>query len=104
MSITIILDCDPGIDDALAIAFAHGHPGVELAGITTVAGNVGLARTTRNALAVADFVGATTVAVAAGCATPLLRPALDAATVHGETGLGGAVLTESPRGPAGEHA
>ena len=104
MSTTIVLDCDPGIDDALAIAFAHGHPAIELAGITTVAGNVGLARTTRNALAVADFVGATTVPVAAGCATPLLRPALDAADVHGETGLGGAVLPEPARGPEGEHA
>ena len=46
MPTTIILDCDPGIDDALAIAFAHGHPDIELAGITTVAGNVGLAKTT----------------------------------------------------------
>ena len=104
MSITIILDCDPGIDDALAIAFAHGHPGVELAGITTVAGNVGLARTTRNALAVADFVGATTVPVTPGCAGPLLRPALDARDVHGETGLGGAVLPESGRAPRAGHA
>src|SRR5215468_12271194 len=78
MATRIILDCDPGIDDALAIAFAHGHPALELVGITTVAGNVGLARTTRNALAVADFVGATAVPVAAGCAAPLLRPALDA--------------------------
>jgi len=49
MPTTIILDCDPGIDDALAIAFAHGHPDIELAGITTVAGNVGLAKTTANA-------------------------------------------------------
>ena len=52
MATKIILDCDPGIDDALAIAFAHGHPGLELLGITTVAGNVGLAQTTANALAV----------------------------------------------------
>ena len=104
MSTTIILDCDPGIDDALAIAFAAGHPGIELAGITTVAGNVGLARTTRNALAVADFVGATAVPVTPGCAGPLLRQALDARDVHGETGLGGAVLPESARGPRAGHA
>ena len=71
MSTTIILDCDPGIDDALAITFAAGHPGIELAGITTVAGNVGLARTTRNALDVADFVGAGDVPVTAGCAWPV---------------------------------
>jgi purine nucleosidase len=104
MSTTIILDCDPGIDDALAITFAAGHPGIELAGITTVAGNVGLARTTRNALDVADFVGAGDVPVTAGCAGPLLRPALDARHVHGVTGLGGAVLPESPRSPRAGHA
>ncbi len=100
MSTTIILDCDPGIDDALAIAFAAGHPGIELAGITTVAGNVGLAKTTANALAVASFVGAADVPVTAGCGAPLLRPALDAGHVHGESGLGGAVLPP----PAGKAA
>src|ERR1035441_1844150 len=78
MSTKIILDCDPGIDDALAIAFAHGHPDIELAGITTVAGNVGLAQTTANALAVCEFIGAGQTPVTAGCAGPLLRPALDA--------------------------
>jgi purine nucleosidase len=104
MSTKIILDCDPGIDDALAIAFAHGHPGIELTGITTVAGNVGLPKTTRNALAVADFVGAAPVPVTAGCGTPLLRPARDARDVHGETGLGGAVIPDSARGPRDGHA
>jgi purine nucleosidase len=49
---SIILDCDPGIDDALAIAFACGHPGLELLGLTTVSGNVDLAKTTANALSV----------------------------------------------------
>ena len=93
MAAKIILDCDPGIDDALAIAFAQGHPGIDLLGITTVAGNVGLDRTTRNALAVAEFTGAS-VPVTAGCAAPLVRPALDARSVHGESGLGGAVLPE----------
>jgi purine nucleosidase len=104
MSARIILDCDPGIDDALAIAFAAGHPAVELTGITTVAGNVGLARTTGNALNVADFVGATSVPVTAGCPGPLLRPFHDARTVHGETGLGGAVLPDSARTPRPGHA
>src|SRR5215472_17277662 len=104
MSTRIILDCDPGIDDALAITFAAGHPAIELAGITTVAGNVGLARTTRNALDVADFVGAGDVPVTAGCAGPLLRQAIDARDVHGATGLGGATLPESSRGPRAEHA
>ena len=104
MATRIILDCDPGIDDALAIAFAHGHPGIELVGITTVAGNVGLARTTANALAVCEFIGAAGTPVTAGCAGPLLRPALDARQVHGSTGLGGAVLPEPAAGPAGGHA
>ncbi len=101
---TIILDCDPGIDDALAIAFAAGHPEIELAGITSVAGNVGLDKTTANALAVASFVGACAVPVTAGCATPLLRPAMDAGHVHGESGLGGAVLPKPEREAADGHA
>jgi purine nucleosidase len=104
MSTTIILDCDPGIDDALAIAFATGSPEIELAGITTVAGNVELAKTTANALAVASFVGAADVPVTAGCAGPLLRPALHAGHVHGDSGLGGAVLPPPARAAAGGHA
>jgi purine nucleosidase len=104
MSTKIILDCDPGIDDALAIAFAHGHPDIELAGITTVAGNVGLAKTTVNALAVCEFIGAGSTPVTAGCAGPLLRPALDAREVHGDSGLGGAVLPPPVASPAPGHA
>ncbi len=104
MSTTIILDCDPGIDDALAIAFAAGSPAIELAGITTVAGNVGLAKTTANALAVASFVGAGHVPVTAGAAAPLLRPALSAPHVHGESGLGGAVLPPPARAAEDGHA
>jgi purine nucleosidase len=88
----ILLDCDPGIDDALAIVFACGHPGLELCGVTTVAGNVGLAQTTANALSVLDFTGRPDVPVAAGSAVPLLRPHRDARHVHGESGLGGAQL------------
>jgi inosine-uridine nucleoside N-ribohydrolase len=104
MSTRIILDCDPGIDDALAIAFAHGHPGLELVGVTTVAGNVGLAKTTANALAVCEFIGAAGTPVTAGCPGPLLRPALDARQVHGSTGLGGAVLPAASASPAAGHA
>src|SRR5215470_18754072 len=100
----IILDCDPGIDDALAIAFAHGHPALELVGITTVAGNVGLAKTTSNALAVLEFIGAAGTPVTAGCAGPLLRPALSARQVHGDSGLGGAVLPAASSSPAAGHA
>lgn len=104
MTTTVVLDCDPGIDDALAIAFAAGHPEIELAGITTVAGNVELAKTTANALAVASFTGAAHVPVTAGCAGPLLRQARAAGHVHGESGLGGAVLPVPPHGPRDGHA
>ncbi|MBV9206718.1 MAG: nucleoside hydrolase [Actinobacteria bacterium] len=104
MATRIILDCDPGIDDALAITFAHGHPDLELAGLTTVAGNVGLAQTTANALAVCEFIGAAGTPVTAGCAGPLLRPALDARQVHGDSGLGGAVLPAAAAGPGAGHA
>jgi purine nucleosidase len=88
----VILDCDPGIDDACAIAFACGHPGLDLRGVTTVAGNVGLRQTTANALSVLEFAGFPDVPVAAGSPVPLLRPALDALRVHGESGLGHARL------------
>src|SRR5256884_4257670 len=104
MATRIILDCDPGIDDALAIAFAHGHPGIDLVGITTVAGNAGLAKTTANALAVCEFIGAAGIPVTAGCAGPLLRPALDARQVHGDSGLGGAILPPPTADPAAGHA
>ena len=104
MSTKIILDCDPGIDDALAIAFAHGHEDVDLVGITTVAGNVSLDKTTHNALAVTEFIGAGDVPVTPGSCAPLLRTAWHAESVHGETGLGGAVLPEPARKPRDGHA
>jgi purine nucleosidase len=104
MSTTIILDCDPGIDDALAIAFAVGHPEIELAGITTVAGNVALDKTTANALAVASFTGAADVPVTPGCATALVREERRAVHVHGESGLGGAVLPPTARQAEDGHA
>jgi purine nucleosidase len=104
MSTRIILDCDPGIDDALAIAFAAGSPEIELAGITTVAGNVALEKTTANALAVASFVGETDVPVTPGSPGPLLRPALHAGDVHGDSGLGGAVLPAPARTAENGHA
>jgi purine nucleosidase len=100
----IIIDCDPGIDDALALAFAYGHPELELGGITTVAGNVGLDQTTANALRVRDFVGMRDVPVTAGCPVPLQRPALHARQVHGDSGLGAASLPAASSGPARGHA
>jgi purine nucleosidase len=100
----VIIDCDPGIDDALALVFAHGHPGLDLRGITTVAGNVGLDKTTANALRVRDYLGIHDVPVVAGSPGPLLRPVLDAREVHGSSGLGAAILPPPSSGPADGHA
>jgi purine nucleosidase len=100
----IILDCDPGIDDALAIVFAAGHPGLDLRGITTVAGNVGLDSTTANALRVRDFAGIRGAPVAPGSPRPLLRPALQARSVHGDDGLAGARLPPPASRPDPRHA
>jgi inosine-uridine nucleoside N-ribohydrolase len=81
----ILLDCDPGIDDALAILTAAHH--AELVGITTVNGNVGIEHTTTNALLTAQIAGLK-VPVHRGTDRPLVEPVLDAARVHGTTGLG----------------
>ncbi|QDX28887.1 ribonucleoside hydrolase RihC [Dickeya poaceiphila] len=86
--VPIILDTDPGIDDAVAIAAALFSPELELKLITTVAGNVAVEKTTRNALQLLHFWGAT-VPVAQGAATPLVRALRDAACVHGESGMEG---------------
>ena len=104
MAQKIILDCDPGIDDALAIAFAAGSPDLDLCGITTVAGNVGLDLTTSNAQRVCEFIGAPGVPVTPGSPAPLLRPPMDARNVHGDTGLGGALLPPPESRPSGGHA
>ncbi|MBE9374181.1 nucleoside hydrolase [Saccharopolyspora sp. HNM0983] len=103
MSKKIIIDCDPGIDDALALALAHGSRAVDLVGVTTVAGNVGLPRTTDNALRLADFYGIA-APVARGADRPLMRPPRTAGHVHGETGLGAAQLPDPAREPVAEHA
>jgi purine nucleosidase len=100
----IILDCDPGIDDAMAIAFAVGSPDIELAGLTTVAGNVSLGKTTANALRLRDFLGANAVPVTAGSAVPLARPAITAEHVHGADGLRGAPVPHSTAEPRPGHA
>ena len=100
----VLLDCDPGIDDALAIVFACGHPGLDLAGLTTVSGNVNLDTVTANALSVLELAGRPDVPVVPGCARPLLRATLDARDVHGEGGLGAARLPAAQAAPAGGHA
>jgi purine nucleosidase len=104
MTKKIILDCDPGIDDAMAIVYAVGAPELDLVGITTVAGNVALDKTTGNALRLLEYLGADSVPVTAGSAVPLIRPALTAEHVHGADGLGGARLPPPTVAPRPGHA
>ena len=88
----ILLDCDPGHDDAIALLLALASPEVELLGVTTVAGNQTLERTTANALRVLELAGRADVPVAAGAPRPLVRELDVAANVHGESGLDGPEL------------
>lgn len=91
----IILDCDPGQDDALALLLALASPEeVEVLAVTTVAGNVPLPLTTLNARKVLALAGRTEVPVHAGCARPILRRLETAENVHGPSGLNGADLPE----------
>jgi len=92
LSRPIILDCDPGHDDALAMLLALARPELRLLGITTVGGNATLENTTRNALSVLTILGRTDVPVAAGAASPLSRRLETAPHVHGSSGLEGADL------------
>ncbi|MEZ5218912.1 MAG: nucleoside hydrolase [Ilumatobacteraceae bacterium] len=97
----IILDCDPGHDDALALAVAARF--TELVGVTTVSGNVGIESTTRNARVVLDLV-APEVDVHRGAARPLIVEPFFAEYVHGESGLDGADLPAPSRAPASDDA
>jgi purine nucleosidase len=100
----VLIDCDPGIDDALALALIAGSPSVRLAGITTVGGNVDLELTTANALALREFLRLGDVPVTPGSAGALLRRTVRAPHVHGATGLGDVRLPAAERGPSRGHA
>jgi len=85
----VILDTDPGIDDAMAIAYAMAHPDIELLGLTTVFGNVSVDKATRNAQYILDVFGASTIDVAKGAGVPLVQaPLPHAEFVHGDDGIG----------------
>jgi len=99
----IVLDCDPGHDDAVAMLLAHGSPAIDLVAVTTVAGNQTLEKVTRNALAVAELARID-VPVAAGCDRPLVRPPIVAPDVHGESGMDGPVLPTPRRAVDDRHA
>jgi inosine-uridine nucleoside N-ribohydrolase len=92
VSTPILLDCDPGHDDAIALLLALASPEVELLGVTTVAGNQTLEKTTANAIRVLEFVDRGDVPVAAGAERPLVRDPFVAAYVHGDSGLDGPAL------------
>jgi pyrimidine-specific ribonucleoside hydrolase len=95
--IPLVIDTDPGIDDALAILLALASPEVDLQLVTAVHGNVGLAQTTENALRVLHLAGRSDVPVATGAAGPLVHPIPErAGHVHGAAGLGGVELPASP--------
>jgi len=100
----IILDCDPGHDDAIALLLALASPELELLGVTTVAGNQTLEKTTANAIRVLDFAGRADVPVHAGCDRPFLRTLHVAAHVHGESGLDGPDLPPPSRAAGEQHA
>ena len=104
MTIPILLDCDPGHDDAIALLLALASPEVELLGVTTVAGNQTVEKTTVNALRVLELAGRRDVPVAAGAGRPLVREPFVAAYVHGETGLDGTELPEPQRDPVAQPA
>ena len=94
---SVILDCDPGHDDAMAILLALGNPNIDLIGVTTVGGNQSLEKVTYNARATLEMAHATNIPVHAGCDRPMIRPLEVAAAVHGETGLDGVTLPEPTR-------
>ncbi|MFC2970272.1 nucleoside hydrolase [Acidimangrovimonas pyrenivorans] len=98
----IIIDTDPGQDDAVAILLALASPEIEIMGITAVAGNVPLPLTSKNARIVCELAGRPDIPVFAGCDAPLQRKLVTAEYVHGKTGLDGPVLPE-PTMPLQEH-
>jgi inosine-uridine nucleoside N-ribohydrolase len=104
LSTKIVIDCDPGHDDALAILLALASPELDLVGVTTVAGNQTLDKTTRNALVTLEIGGRSDIPVAAGADAPLRRPLRTAAHVHGESGLDGPELPEPTAQPVAAHA
>jgi inosine-uridine nucleoside N-ribohydrolase len=102
--IPVILDVDPGYDDALALMLACGAPELEVRAVTTVAGIVSLEKTTANALRVLSLIGHVDVPVGAGAEAPLARPLHTAEHVHGESGLDGPELPEPAFAPDGRGA
>lgn len=104
MAVPIILDVDPGQDDAVAILMALASPELDVLAITTVAGNVPQPLVTNNALAMCEVAGRTDVPVYRGADAPISRPLYTAEHVHGPTGIDGAGLPPPTTSPADGHA
>jgi len=102
--IPVLIDCDPGQDDALALLLALGSPELDVLGVTAVAGNQTVDKTTANALRVLELAGRTDIRVAAGAEGPLSGELVVAADAHGETGLDGVDLPPASTEPAPGHA
>jgi purine nucleosidase len=100
----IILDTDPGVDDALTILLALASPEVQLEALTVTQGNVTVEKGTRNALAVLELLNATHIPVAQGTSLPLVGPLRASDHVHGASGLGKAALSEPKTKPVPQHA
>jgi inosine-uridine nucleoside N-ribohydrolase len=100
----IILDCDPGHDDAIAILLAAHHPAIDLLAITTVAGNQSVEKTAQNALKICSLAKIRHVPVAQGMERPLIRPAQYAANIHGVSGLDGPHLPDPDIELVSQHA
>jgi purine nucleosidase len=100
----LVIDVDTGIDDALALLYACAAPEAEILGVSTVVGNVSLNAATRNTRAVLALAGRGDIPVWPGAATPISTGSADARHVHGESGLGHAVLPEPPEPASRMHA
>src|SRR5215831_4917462 len=100
----IIIDTDPGLDDAVAILLAFASPELEVLGLTAVAGNVPLALTEANARRLCELAKRRDAKVFAGCTRPMVRPLVTAELVHGETGLDGADLPPPTMALQRQHA
>lgn len=92
MTTKLLLDCDPGYDDAIALMLAYAHPDLDLLAVTTVGGNQSIDKVTANALSIAQALGKTHIPIARGADRPLVEPLRDASFIHGQTGLDGVTL------------
>lgn len=102
--VPLLIDTDPGVDDALALLMAFNDPAHRVVGLSIAAGNVGLAHTVRNALKLCEVAGRDDIPVFPGCAGPLVHPCEDAAEVHGADGFGDIGYAPAEREASSEHA